>query len=402
MKLFSIWIAVTLCVAPHALAQASAQTRTARPTPMATQAGSDAAALATGWAALAAGRAADAERSADSLLIARRSRHDAVNLKIRARLGTGGANIALDAYEEWLRGVGREDVFLIQPIARRALEDFVNSPELALKLAALQALAANGSTEAIQRLTELATSPQPEIGADEALARNGDAQAIGRLEKALARSAPQADVSSTIDALADAKATGAAAAIAKTLVPSRPVPTRMSAAHALGLLGDRDAITTLKQALQDPDPPVRFMAAAALARLGDSSADQMVAQMENSPVGDIRMMIAENSAAVSPSGAWVAIARDVLNDSDPLARLNAARVLLAHGADAADAKSVLDTALSDPNPALRTAAARVLGQLPSAVVGTDIALLRRLLRDTSPQVRFVAADALLRQAGGVD
>src|SRR5262245_7701465 len=145
MKLLSICMVLTLCVAAGARGQGNPQTQGARSTPLPTQSASAAATLASGWGALASGRAADAEAAADFLLNARHSRHDAINLKIHARLGAAGANAALDAYEGWLQGAGKEDVFLIQPIARRVLEDYSNSPEVALKLAALQALASNGS-----------------------------------------------------------------------------------------------------------------------------------------------------------------------------------------------------------------------------------------------------------------
>jgi HEAT repeat protein len=92
----------------------------------------------------------------------------------------------------------------------------------------------------------------------------------------------------------------------------------------------------------------------------------------------------------------------MLQDPDPLARLRAAQLLVTHGADAAAARAVLESALADPNPALRLAAARTIEQVPREVLGTDIPSLRRLLRDADGHVRIVAAGALLRLAGGVE
>ena len=120
------------------------------------------------------------------------------------------------------------------------------------------------------------------------------------------------------------------------------------------------------------------------------------------PVTDIRLMAAEVSAAGNPSGPWVSTATGALQDPDPVVRLSAAQLLLAHGPDPTAALATLNRALSDPNPALRLVGARALEQIPRNVLGTDVASLRRLLRDADPRVRIVAAAALLKLAGGVE
>ena len=65
------------------------------------------------------GQPGDAERSSDALLEASPRDHDALSLKIRARLGGRGVPAALDAYEAWLPAVRqREDVFLLETMRR--------------------------------------------------------------------------------------------------------------------------------------------------------------------------------------------------------------------------------------------------------------------------------------------
>jgi HEAT repeat protein len=85
-----------------------------------------------------------------------------------------------------------------------------------------------------------------------------------------------------------------------------------------------------------------------------------------------------------------------------MARLGAAELLMKYAADPAPGKAVLDQALADPNPAMRLAAALTLDEIPPGVLGTDVAQLRRLLRDPDAQVRIAAAGSLLRLTGGID
>ncbi len=300
-----------------------------------------------------------------------------------------------------MTGAPHEDVFLLQPIAAGVLEAQSRSADLGLRVAALQALAEAGESTAVTRLGAIAAAADGRGIADEALARAADAGAVARLSRRVAAPNPRADVSSAIETLAAVKAPGAAATIAAALDPARAMPTKMAAARALGELGASDAIPQLKRALQDPEPPVRMAAAAALARLGDTSGADLLREMESSPVSDIRLMAAAASAPGNPAGAWVGTATGALTDPDPLARLSAARLLVAHAADPAQGLAVLNAALADPNPALRLAAAHAVEDFPREILGNDVPALRRLLRDGDPRVRIMAAGALLRLAGAL-
>jgi HEAT repeat protein len=386
-----------LMAAPFAHAQTAGTARTSSTT----AAPSSARALADGWAALAAGRPGDAETSADALLSAGRARHDAATLKIHARIQAGRPDGALDSYEQWMQSVGREDVFLLQPIARGVLDALTRSQDAGVKLKALEVLAASGDADAAARLSAM-SSAQGAADTDDTLARLGNAKAIARLQQRVSNPGARGDVSDAIEALVKAKATGAIPAIAGALDPARPMPTKLAAARALGQLDARDAIPQLRQALRDPDPSVRMMAAASLSRLGDQSGSEILQQMENSPLADVRLMLAEIAAPQNPAGTWVASATKALEDPDPLVRLSAAELLVKYAADPAPGLLVLTGALADPNPAMRVAASWTVEEIPIQLLGNDLPSLRRWLRDATPQVRIAAAAALLRLAGGVE
>jgi HEAT repeat protein len=369
--------------------------------PAAPAGGSSAQDLAKGWSALAAGRTADAEAIADTLIQAGSRRHDAVSLKIAARVQAGRADAALDQYEEWLKVSPHEDVFLLQPIAAGILEGHAGAKDAGVRVDALQALAEAGDKGAASKLAALSASGEGPGAADEALARIGNPEAVARLTRLVAAPGGRRDVSGAIEALVKVKAAGAVSALTAALDPGRPMPTKMSAAKALGTLGAVEAIPQLRRALQDPEPPVRMMAAVSLARLGDQSGNDVIRNMENSPVADLRLMAAGVSAPNNPTGAWVSTATAALEDPDPGVRLSAAQLLLAHGADRTAAAAVLNRALADANPALRLLATRAAADAPAEALAGDVASLRRLLRDTDPRVQIVAAGVLLKLSGGI-
>ncbi len=356
--------------------------------------------LARGWLALASGRSDEAERAADALLKATPRDHDALALKVRARLAGRGVAAALDTYEAWLPAVRqREDVFLLETIATGLAESLSASPDPAVSARALEILAALGNSAAKAKLSSL-TSSGGSAQSDAALARLGDAAAVNRLAGRVKNGGTR-DVSDAIDALADGDVKTAAGVIAGALDPARPLPTKMAAARALGRLGDPALVPQLKQALKDPDPPVRVMAAVALARLGDDSSADLMRTYANSPVGDLRLMAVEAGAAGNPTGEWVNVATGVLQDPDPLVRLRAAELLLQHAADPGAAGAVFAQALGDTNPAMRFAAARRLDHIPATALERDLPTLRKLLRDQSPLVQIEAAGGIVRIAGGM-
>ena len=396
---------IALVIIVLAVVSTPSNIRAQQARPAAAGSGGDAAVLAKGWNAVATGNVAEAERLGDSLLKASPRHHDALALKIAARLtarSLPAALSALDAYETWLGRVGqREDVFLLEPVAMSIVDTLALSQDRAVRTRALEIKAALGDTSAIAQLRT--TAEEPGSGAlrqDTTLARLLDQAAIDRLTKRVTEPGGR-DVSAAIDALRDAKVTSAVPAIAGALDPRRPMPTKMAAARALGQLGGVEAIPRLKQALNDPDPPVRIIAAVSLAALGDPSGDEIVRSIENSPVGDYRLLVVEARAASDPAGAWVGVATSVLQDPDPLVRLRAAELLLTHAANPGSAFDVLRQALTDSNPAMRQAAADRLDHIPVTALDRDLPTLRKLFRDPSPLAQLESAAAILRIAGAL-
>ena len=359
--------------------------------------------LAKAWSALAAGRSAEAERASDALLKTAPRNHDALALKVRARLAGPGVSAALDTYEAWLPNVRqREDVSLLETIATNLVESLAAAPDgsdHAVRARALEILALLGDRNATARLSSMVASGGT-AQSDAALARLGDAAAVARLAGRVKNGAGR-DVSDAIDALSEGGVKTAAGVIAGALDPARPLPTKMAAARALGRLGDPAFVPQLKLALKDPDPPVRVMAAAALAQLGDDSSADLMRTYANSPVGDLRLIAVEAGASANPSGQWVGVATGVLQDADPLVRLRAAELLLQYAADPGAAGEVFAQALGDTNPAMRHAAAQRLDRLPAGALERDLPTLRTLLRDPSPLVRLEAAGGILRVAGAI-
>src|SRR4029453_10601954 len=101
----------------------------------------------------------------------------------------------------------------------------------------LELLARLGDSDARAQLASLASgagSPQ----SLSALARMGDVDAVKR-PAARVQAGGAKDVSLEIDALRDGRVTSAAGIVAQALDPSRPLPTKMAAARALGDFGDQ-------------------------------------------------------------------------------------------------------------------------------------------------------------------
>src|SRR6187431_1454041 len=79
------------------------------------QPASDAAALSRAYAALAAGRAAEAQRVAEQLLADQPRHHGAATVAVLAA-SASGSNAGLDVYEAWLAASRQEDAFVLEPV----------------------------------------------------------------------------------------------------------------------------------------------------------------------------------------------------------------------------------------------------------------------------------------------
>lgn len=387
------WIALALVALVTAIPQAAGAQDGAPVRP-------DAAALARGWTAVAQGQPATAIETARELLVTDPGNHDAAALAMAAFEAATQPVQGLDAYERWLESARHEDVFLLRPVARSLLREFVAGSDPRLRLAALAALAEAGVAGAQGEL-EAATAEQgAPIEIEAAMAAAGDAGALNRLETRV-RDDEVRDKSSAIDALAQAGARGAAPAIVAALADPAP-PTRIAAANALAELGAIEAVPSLQGLLKDPDPAVRYSAEVALARLGQPSNGMTLDRLADSPIADIRLLAARDAALADTSGqgAWPTRVTPLLADPDPTVRLKAARLLLDQGREVGAAAKAVEAALAGASPAARTEGAKLLGRVMAAQgTSADVAALRALLRDPVADVRIQAARALLLATG---
>lgn len=345
----------------------------------------DAAVVARGWTALAAGRPAAAVADADRVLTRRPWDHSAILLKVNAAAAVDPTK-ALDAYEAWL-GNGVDDAGLLEPVAR----------EIARALAAAQ----GPFRREARRVLSLARVPLPAAAAgddddpfvrDAAAAHNGNGEALQRLQAAA--SDPNVhDKSALVTALEQA-GTAAVDSLVSIMQTDRG-PAAGDAARALGRLGATQAVPALQAAMNTPDPYVRFSASVALARLGDPAGRDAVTAMVASPVPDVRLMTAE--AWDGQNGPWVAAVLPLLDNPDGDIRLRAARLVAPFHPEAA--RRTLEQAAGDPNPVIRSEALKTTSAL--ALRDPSIAglpALRARLRDPDPAVRLYAAAGVLALA----
>ena len=189
---------------------------------------------------------------------------------------------------------------------------------------------------------------------------------------------------------------------------------RQTAASALGEMKNRQAVPSLRKALDDDSAVVRFAAAKSLWDLGDHSGrDILIEVLEgesspsegfikssfdkadkklHSPHDLIFMGINEASGAfLGPFSMGVTVAEQLMKDKTAPARALSATLL----AGDHDPRSVrdLDQALGDKNWAVRAAAAKALGNYGCKALVPD---LEPLLQDKKDEVKFMAAASLLK------
>lgn len=383
MRAFLTIIATLLGIvagAPGVFAQARdrAAVRTATPA-------SDAATLAIGWNALAAGQAEAAARAAAQILSRTPWHHAAIALRIEA-MSTVDPIRGLDAYETWLANRTREDAGLLEPAARAVLRQIATGADAELRRDARRALAAAGVA-----LPAVTQDEVDQLDADAARAKDGNAAARRRLEAAV--TAGGIDPGTLAETLSSAGPAGTP--LLMTMLASPGGPARAAAAAALGQRKAEEAKPALQKLMTDPDPFVRSTAAVALGRMGDQQAMTIVERMLQSEVPDLRIMAAE--AYDGQNGAWVSAITPLLENRDGVTRLQAARLLAPVNPEAA--RRTLQEAAGDQNPVIRAEAVRVMADVaPESPGVADPTQARRLLRDVDPAVRLHAAAVLLAAA----
>jgi len=196
---------------------------------------------------------------------------------------------------------------------------------------------------------------------------------------------------------------------------------RAAAARALGLVRATGAEHDFSRLLQDPDPRVRAAAAEGAAEACWQGAAPILTQLLTDPDGGVRLAAARALGEVGDAGAVAALVKS-FRDADPklgkaitqaVARIDreglgqiidllleredtASRVHVVHTIGELKAPlpiRLLETLFQDQAPAVRAAAAGVLGQVPHE---RSTILLLSGLSDPDEEVRARSVDALVR------
>jgi len=341
------------------------------------------AALAEGWAALAAGDTAKAGRAADRAMNETPRSAAAVALAVEVDVARGGKVAGLDTYERWLAGRRVDDAYVLRRIAQAHLRAIARTPKVPGYVEALKALAADGDADAGTELASAMASGNPQASA--ALAATGNRPAIEALITRL--QGPGGNKLAVIDALAESRSALAVPPLVQLLRDPRE-EHRAAAADALGRMGAATAVPQIKALMTDPVPPVRIAAAGALYRLQDFSGVNMLEELLNSEHASARLSAAEIMAGTPPPS-WQGIVKALLTEPDEGVQLGAARLIAPYDPQAA--AETLERLGRSENLTVREEAARAYMKR----VAGDFASLRRYLRSQDTVASVRAADRIL-------
>lgn len=252
--------------------------------------------------------------------------------------------------------------------------------------------------------------PEPDTRADAA-------NALGRVLRLQPRS--PAVVAALISALGDpddrvrvaagmalstegVRAPAAVPGLVEVLRDTAHANVRSYAASILGAFGPAavPAVPALTTALDDADPRVRAAAAAALGDIGPAAASSSRAvapalvRLMRDPAEDVRLRALEALLRVeAPTRTLLSVLETALTDVSPAVRTRAALILRTLGPRAASAAPAAARALADPEPSVRAAAASALGAMGSHAARA-VGPLTAALRDPDPSVATAAAEAV--------
>lgn len=204
----------------------------------------------------------------------------------------------------------------------------------------------------------------------------------------------------------------------------------ISAAAALGAIGDRDAFAPLLAVLDHPESSVRQAAVAALNSIGHPQMEEAIARSLKDPSPRVR----ESAARIAGYFGYGSCLRQMVelcDDDDEMVRRSAVEHLANFDQRPAWSK-IAETLQSDPSPTVRAAAARAMGQsstqegIRALVAAADdrnlwvryyalrsigrrgephadalACLAEHATRDDAPPVRIAAIDALASVASPI-
>ncbi len=342
----------------------------------------EAAPLAQGWAALAAGDLAAADARAGEAMARDPRSAAAAALAIDVAIARGGAAAGLQTYEQWLGARALDDGYLLRRVARAALKETTRRPAETAGSAALEALVADGDQEAIAE--SLRGARAGAMGSMRVMAALGHPDAVRNLLTALKS---RINVQATIEALVESRSPLAIDPLIALLKDAKP-EHQVWAAEALGAMNAKQAAGQLRTLLTSQSAGLRLAAAGALYKMGDFSGMQVLQAAVASEVAHMRLSAAKVLAS-NPDGNWRQIVGRLVQDPDPVVRAEAARLLAPYDLDVA--RSVLGALLTDPNPAVVEMASRSYARH----VAADFRSLRGMLRSNDSHVRTASAGRIL-------
>jgi HEAT repeat protein len=345
--------------------------------------------LANARKAIAERRPGDAIVLADSVLRGKPTDREAYAVKIDAYLSSGERGTALKVYDTFAKATGQQSARLVAPIARATLRDLAAAPGGTSRVAALEHLARAGdrvSRSTIERLCEGPAEGDAATAID-ALARLGDTGAQAAVRRRL-DSTVAGQRAAAITLLAGFSPASVRPVLGRLLADA-DLDVQLAALQAAEDLRATETTLAVETLMTSDVPLVRLSAAATLVRLGSPAGRPLIDKAIGSEIADARL-IAAQALSEGPVGTWAPALRAMLGpDTELLVRLQAASQLLP--VERNRALPVLAAATTDPNPAVRDMATRLVAADPKA----DIAVLWPLLADTSASVRLTASGKLL-------
>lgn len=314
---FLVSACILFALAAHPTAQQPSAPAAPQAPPL--QMDGEAAGLMQGWALMAQKQFGLAESHARTVLGKYPRSLSVVVLAIEASSAASGGEAALARYETWLGQRAAEEPALLRLVALGILKT-EGRTESSARSEALRLLAREGFD-----IAEIAGSAAA-LSSARVMAIAGDEQAVSKVINELKGGAT--NEVAAIEALAVNGSERAQAAIAAELADPKP-EVRAAASDALGRLKARDSLERLRPLLKDDNSFVRVRAAAALIAMNDTSGLPLLRELLISEIPASRLIGAE-ALAGSPDINWMATVTDLTKTGEPTVRLAAARLIAPH------------------------------------------------------------------------
>jgi len=263
------------------------------------------------------------------------------------------------------------------------------------------ARAGKAAAPAVPALASLLKDPEGEVvaAAIAALGKVGPdaAAAVPALVEALKTGSAQhrVAIADTLGMIGPAASAAIPALVERLADTKEAAATRAAIATALGKLGP-DSVAPLVTMLKSENEEVRWNVALALANLGEAAVPGLVAALADTNAM-VRRYAAFALAKIGPKAKDAVPALvEAIKDKEPTVRRNAADALGRIGPAAKDAVPALIRALEDKEHSVKLAAVNALGLLGEEAASACPTLVRLLEKASASDLRWTTAEALGR------